>query len=410
MFDVQRIRQDFPMLNGKQMQSHDLIYFDNGATTFKPYAVMDAVNYYYTDITSNAHRGDYDLSYQVDTAYEGTRARVAQFLNADTKEIAFTSGASEGLNLIAYGFGRKFLQQGDIVLSTEAEHASTILPWMKTCEETGAVLQYIPLDGEGRVDLDAFSSMMSERVKIIAIAQITNVLGYIVPIKEIVQIAHAYGAYVVVDGAQSVPHMQVDVKDLDCDFLTFSAHKMCGPTGIGAVYGKYELMEAMDPFLLGGGSNARFDMCGNLQLKHAPFKFESGTPNIEGVLGMKAAIDYLDAIGMANIHTYEHELHDYMVSQMLSMDNIEVYNPNAESGIITFNVKGVFAQDGATYFNANGIAVRSGQHCAKLLMDKLNTSATIRASLYFYNTKEEIDHFLAVCAKATMRTCLDVFF
>lgn len=410
MFDVQRIRQDFPMLNGKQMQSHDLIYFDNGATTFKPYAVMDAVNYYYTDITSNAHRGDYDLSYQVDTAYEGTRARVAQFLNADTKEIAFTSGASEGLNLIAYGFGRKFLQQGDIVLSTEAEHASTILPWMKTCEETGAVLQYIPLDGEGRVDLDAFASMMSERVKIIAIAQITNVLGYIVPIKEIVQIAHAYGAYVVVDGAQSVPHMQVDVKDLDCDFLTFSAHKMCGPTGIGAVYGKYELMEAMDPFLLGGGSNARFDMCGNLQLKHAPFKFESGTPNIEGVLGMKAAIDYLDAIGMENIHTYEHELHDYMVSQMLSMDNIEVYNPNAESGIITFNVKGVFAQDGATYFNANGIAVRSGQHCAKLLMDKLNTSATIRASLYFYNTKEEIDHFLAVCAKATMRTCLDVFF
>lgn len=410
MFDVQRIRQDFPMLNGKQMQSHDLIYFDNGATTFKPYAVMDAVNYYYTDITSNAHRGDYDLSYQVDTAYEGTRARVAQFLNADTKEIAFTSGASEGLNLIAYGFGRKFLQQGDIILSTEAEHASTILPWMKTCEETGAVLQYIPLDGEGRVDLDAFASMMSERVKIIAIAQITNVLGYIVPIKEIVQIAHAYGAYVVVDGAQSVPHMQVDVKDLDCDFLTFSAHKMCGPTGIGAVYGKYELMEAMDPFLLGGGSNARFDMCGNLQLKHAPFKFESGTPNIEGVLGMKAAIDYLDAIGMENIHAYEHELHDYMVSKMLSMDNVEVYNPNAESGIITFNVKGVFAQDGATYFNANGIAVRSGQHCAKLLMDKLNTSATIRASLYFYNTKEEIDHFLAVCAKATMRTCLDVFF
>lgn len=410
MFDVHAIRQDFPMVNGKKMQGHDLIYFDNGATTFKPYAVMDAVNYYYTDITCNAHRGDYDLSFQVDRAYESTRERVAQFLNADTKEIAFTSGASEGLNLFAYGFGRKFLQQGDIVLSTEAEHASLILPWMKACEETGAVLQYIPLDEEGRIDLSAFSSMMSEQVKVIALAHITNVLGYVVPIEEIIQIAHAYGAYVIIDGAQSVPHMPVDVKRMDCDFLTFSAHKMCGPTGIGVVYGKHELMEAMDPFLYGGGSNARFDMCGNIQLKHAPSKFESGTPNIEGVLGMKAAIDYLSTIGMENIHHYEYILRKYMVDRMLEMENVEVYNPHAESGIITFNIKGVFAQDGATYFNANGIAVRSGQHCAKLLMNKLNTSATIRASLYFYNTKEEVDQFLAVCAKANMHTCLDVFF
>lgn len=410
MFDEMSIRQDFPMLKGKQMQGHELIYFDNGATTFKPYAVMDAVNYYCTDITCNAHRGDYDLSFQVDTAYEGARKRVAEFLHADTKEIVFTSGASEGLNLIAYGFGRKFLQKGDVVLSTEAEHASTILPWMRACEECGASLQYIPLDEEGRIDLTAFSRMMSEQVRVIALAQITNVLGYVVPIKEITEIAHAYGAYVVVDGAQSVPHMPVDVKELDCDFLCFSAHKMCGPTGIGAMYGKYELLEAMDPLFLGGGSNARFDMCGNLQMKHAPFKFESGTPNIEGVLGMKAAIDYLDHIGMDRIHRYEHELHDYMVSRMLELDNVEVYNPTAESGILTFNIKNVFAQDGASYFNANGIAVRSGQHCAKLLMEKLNTSATIRASLYFYNTKEEVDHFLAVCANANMHTCLDVFF
>lgn len=410
MLDVKKIRQDFPMLQGKQMQSHELIYLDNGATTFKPYQVMDAVNYYYTDITCNAHRGDYDLSYQVDTAFEGARACVADFLHADKKEIIFTSGASEGLNLIAYGYGRKFLQPGDVVLSSEAEHASNILPWMKTCEETGALLEYIPLDEEGRIQIDAFASCMSEQVKVVVLAQITNVLGYEAPIQAICEIAHSYGAVVVVDGAQSVPHMHVDVKALDCDFLAFSAHKMCGPTGIGAVYGKYELLDQMDPFLLGGGSNARFDMCGNILMKHPPFKFESGTPNIEGVLGMKAAIDYLQNIGMENIHRYEQELHAYAIAEMLKMDNIHVYNPNADGGIIAFNVKDVFAQDGATYFNANGIAVRSGQHCAKLLMEKLNTSATIRASLYFYNTKEEIDRFLAVCRSANMKSCLDVFF
>ena len=410
MLDVHAIRQDFPMLSGKQMQGQTLIYFDNGATTFKPYQVMDAINYYYTDMTCNAHRGDYELSYQVDTAYEAARACVAEFLHADKKEIVFTSGASEGLNLIAYGYGRKFLQPGDIVLSSEAEHASLLLPWMKTCEEVGASLSYIPLDEEGRIQIDTFAACMSTQVKVIVLAQITNVLGFAAPIKEICEIAHLYGAIVIVDGAQSVPHMQVDVRDLDCDFLTFSAHKMCGPTGIGAVYGKYELLDQMDPFLLGGGSNARFDMCGNILLKHPPFKFESGTPNIEGVLGMKAAIDYLQHIGMQHIHQYEQALHAYAVNEMMKLDNVVVYNPQADGSIITFNIKDVFAQDGATYFNAHGIAVRSGQHCAKLLMEKLQTSATLRVSLYFYNTKEEVDHFLAVLRNANMKSCLDVFF
>lgn len=398
------------MLQGKKMQGHDLIYFDNGATTFKPTSVLDAISYYYTDITCNAHRGDYDLSFTVDQAFEGARASVAQFLHANTNEIVFTSGASEGLNLIAYGYGRTFLHEGDIILTTEAEHASCVLPWMKVCEETGAVLQYIPLDEAGRITMDGFLSCMSERVKVITLAQITNVLGYLAPIKEICDVAHSYGAVVIVDGAQSVPHMRVDVKELDCDFLVFSGHKMCGPTGIGAVYGKYELLDAMSPFLMGGGSNARFDLCGNILMKHPPFKFESGTPNIEGVLGLKAAIDYLEHIGMDYLHAYERELHAYVVSKMMEMDNIIVYNPSADGAIITFNVKDVFAQDGASYFNAQGIAVRSGQHCAKLLMEKLNTSATIRASFYFYNTKQEADCFLAACANANMRTCLDIFF
>lgn len=410
MFDVLQLRSDFPMLQGKKMQSHDLIYFDNGATTFKPYAVLDAVSYYYTDMTCNAHRGDYDLSYRVDQAYEGARKRIAAFLHAEANEIIFTSGASEGLNLIAYGYGRKFLRKGDIILTSEAEHASCVLPWMKVCEETGASIVYLPLDEEGRVTIDALRACMSEHVKVITLAQISNVLGYEAPIKEICEIAHSYGAIVVVDGAQSVPHMPIDVKALDCDFLAFSAHKMCGPTGIGAVYGKYELLDAMDPFLMGGGSNARFDLCGNILMKQPPFKFESGTPNIEGVLGFRAAIEYLDAIGMEQIHAYEQELHAYVISRMQQMDNIHLYNPNADGAIVTFNIKDVFAQDGASYFNAQGIAVRSGQHCAKLLLEKLNTSATIRASFYFYNTKEEVDRFLQACEQANMRTCLDIFF
>lgn len=410
MIDVTKIRQDFPMLHGKQMQGKPLIYFDNGATTFKPRQVLDAITYYYTDITCNAHRGDYDLSYRVDQAFEGVRQKIASFLHADAKEIVFTSGASESLNMVAYGYGRKFLRPGDVVLTSEAEHASCVLPWMRTCEESGALLQYIPLDAQGRIQMDALAAIMSEQVKVIVLAQITNVLGYEAPIREICALAHSYGAVVVVDGAQSVPHMPIDVKKLDCDFLAFSGHKMCGPTGIGVLYGKYELLDAMDPLHLGGGSNARFDLCGNILLKNPPFKFESGTANIEGVLGLGAAIDYLNTIGLNNIHAYEQELHHYAVERMLQMDNLHIYNPDADGAIITFNVKDVFAQDAASYFNAQGIAVRSGQHCAKLLLEKLNTSATIRASFYFYNTKAEVDSFLDACAKANMQSCLDIYF
>lgn len=410
MFDVAEVRKDFPMLCGKKMQGKDLIYFDNAATTFKPQCVIDAVTHYYTDLSVNCHRGDYELSYQVDTEYENCRKLVAEFLNADAKEIIFTSGASASLNLVAYGYGRKYLKAGDVILSCEAEHASNILPWMKVSEETGAVIEYIELDEEGRLTVENFKKALHAGVKVVAIAHVTNVLGYEVPMKEICALAHEVGAIVIMDGAQSVPHMKVDVRDIDCDFLAFSAHKMCGPTGIGVLYGKFDLLQITDPFMLGGGNNARFDMCGNILLKDAPYKFETGTPAIEAVLGMQAAIQYLMGLGMENIHEYEQKLHTYAIEKLSQLDNIEIYNPHADCGIITFNVKGVFAQDSASYFNTQGIAVRAGQHCAKLLMDKLQTSATIRTSFYFYNTFEEVDRFVEACRNATIENCLNVFF
>ncbi len=410
MLNVETIRKDFPMLRGKTMQGHPLIYLDNGATTLKPQYVIDAVVNYYENYSANAHRGDYDLSYFVDQEDSATRKAVAQFLHADENEIVYTSGASDSLNLVASGYGEHFLKKDDVILTSEAEHASCVLPWMRVAKTTGAVLQYISLDEKGRIDMESFSSMMSDKVKVIALAQITNVLGYEVPIKEICKIAHSYGAIVSVDGAQSVPHMPIDVKDLDCDFFSFSAHKMCGPTGIGILYGKKELLDKMIPVRLGGDSNARFDMCGNIQLKDAPYKFESGTQPIEAIFGLHAAIQYLTSIGMENIHAYEKELHTYAIEKMKKLDNIEIYNADNDSGIITFNVKGVFAQDAATFFNSNGIAVRSGQHCAKLLVKQLQTSATLRASFYFYTTKEEIDTFVDVCSKANMENCLNVFF
>ena len=410
MLDNANIRKDFPMLQ-KTMQSHPLVYLDSGATTLKPRQVIDAVVNYYENYGANAHRGDYDLSYFVDQEYEQTRKDVAAFLHAaDAREIVYTSGASSALNLVAYGYGRKFLQRGDIILTSVAEHASCVLPWMRVAQECGAVVQYVPLDAQGRITLEAVASMMNERVRVVALAHISNVLGYLAPMREICELAHRYGAVVVVDGAQSVPHIPRDVVAMDCDFLAFSAHKMCGPTGIGILYGKLELLDAMDPLYLGGDSNARFDMCGNIQLKNAPYKFESGTQPIEGIFGLHAALQYIQSIGRKNIHAWEMELHDYAIRELRRLDNIEVYNPDADTGIITFNVKNVFAQDAATFFNANGIAVRSGQHCAKLLNNMLDTSATIRASFYLYTSYADVDRFLDVCRRATMEACLDVFF
>ena len=395
------------MLHNRTMQSHPLVYLDNAATTFKPQCVIDAVVRYYTEQTTNVHRGDYEISYQVSEAYEKTREDVARFIHAEPKEIVFTAGASASLNLVAYGYGRKYLKPGDVILSTEAEHASNILPWFKVVEETGAKLEYIPLTEDGRLTLENFRKAMHEQVKIVAVADITNVLGYVAPIEEMTRIAHEHGAIVVCDGAQSVPHTPTDVKAWDVDFLAFSAHKMCGPTGIGVLYGKFELLQKTDPFMLGGGSNARFDMCGNILLKDAPYKFEAGTPNIEGVLGLQQAVRYLENIGMDKIEAYEHELKAYAIEKLKKLDNLILYNPTSPTGIIAFNVKDVFAQDAAGYLNSKGIAVRSGNHCAKILLNVLKTSETIRASLYFYNTKEDVDRFVQACSEITLENCGD---
>ncbi|MDF9823713.1 cysteine desulfurase/selenocysteine lyase [Breznakia sp. PF5-3] len=407
---IDAIRKDFPMFKNKSKKGYDLIYFDNAATTFKPMKVIEAVNEYYTKYSVNAHRGDYELSYKVDTLYESVRDTVASFINCDRKEVVFVSGTSAALNQIAFGFGQNQLKPGDVVLSDEAEHASNYLPWQHACETTGATLEFIELDEHGYVTIETFKKAIHSGVKIVSIAHVTNVLGCVLDIKEISRIAHEHGAIVVVDGAQSTPHMPVDVRDLDCDFFAFSAHKLCGPTGTGVLYGKYELLEAMEPLMLGGGSNARYDMCGNLLMKDPPYKFESGTPAIEATLGMKAAIEYIQEIGLEKIHEYESELRAYMLKRMKELDNVIIYNEDSDSGIITFNIKNVFSQDAATYFSDKGISLRSGQHCAKLLMNFLDTPSTLRASLYFYNTKEEIDYFIDVCSQINPDSFLDVFF
>lgn len=408
MFDVAKIRQDFPILK-KTMENKPLIYFDNAATTFKPQSVIDAVTNYYLNESVNIHRGDYQLSHDVSTHFEEVRQKTADFIGAQKKEIIFTSGASEALNIVAMGYGMKYLQKGDVILTTEAEHASNILPWFNVAKKTGAEIRYIPMDDQGRLTIEDVKSVLTPEVKVIVIAHVSNVLGYVNPIKEISALAHQQNAIVVCDGAQSVAHMHIDVADLDVDFFGFSAHKMCGPTGVGVLYGKYELLEKSDPLLYGGGSNARFNTCGDVTLKHAPEKFESGTRNIEGVLGFGAALDYLNSIGMKEVERIEKELHDYLMVQLKEMDNLIIYNPEADTAITAFNVKGIFAQDVAAYLSTFGIALRAGNHCAKILLEVLGTNETLRCSLYFYNTKEEIDTFVNVLKDITLEKTIDMY-
>lgn len=392
MLDVQKIRKDFPMLRDDiSMQGKKLVWLDNASTTFKPDCVRKAVDEYYTSLTANSHRGDYDLCYFVDKKIAETRAKVASFINASPNEIVFTSGTTMGLNLVAFGYGVKFLKEGDEILLSEAEHASNVLPWFKVAEMTGAVVRYVPLDKEGRVTVESLKQCLTKKTKIVSLAMVTNVLGYVAPAKEIAKACHEVGALYVLDGAQTIPHMPIDVKDLDCDFLAWSGHKMLGPTGIGCLYGKFGLLCKMDPFMTGGGMNAKFDMCGQVGFLEPPLKFEAGTQNIEGIFGLGAAVDYLTALGMDNVEEHERELKRYAVSELQKCGNAIIYNPTSEAGIVTFNIKDVFAQDAATFLNSRGIACRSGQHCAKILTDFLGTVATVRASFYLYTSKEDVD-------------------
>lgn len=406
--DISKLHQDFPMLQ-QQMQGQSLIYFDNSATTFKPKSVIEAITKYLTDYTANASRGDYDLSYRVDQEYEGAREKVRTFINAaKNEEIVFTYGTTDGLNIIAFGYALQHLKQDDEILISVEEHASNTLPWFEIVKETGAIIKYIPLDRNGRITLENVQKTISDKTKIISLAEISNVLGYQVPIKEITKLAHLYDIKVIVDGAQSVPHKKTDVIDSDVDFLVFSGHKMCGPTGVGVLYGKYHLLAETNPTRFGGGSNARYQQNGKVILKATPSKFEAGTMNIEGIIGLGAAIDYLSEIGMDTIYQHEVDLRSYCVKKMQELDNLTIYNADSEIGPISFNIKNVFSQDAASLFNSHGIAVRAGQHCAKILDNYLEVTTTIRASFYFYNTEAEIDKFIEVCKKG--ENFLDAFF
>ena len=408
MLDVKKIRKDFPMLDNKIMQGHPLVYFDSAATSLKPKQVIEAMNDYYFNYNSNVHRGDYDIAAKTDSVYENAREVIAKFINAESKELIFTSGTTQSINLVAFGYALKHLNEGDEIILNEAEHASNILPWYEIANKKNLVVKFAKLNEQGQVTIDSLKEVISEKTKLISIAYVSNVLGSVNNVKEICEFAHKNNIIVVVDGAQAVPHMSVDVKDIDCDFFAFSSHKMCGPTGIGALYGKYSLLLQMDSLTLGGGMNAKFDNCQNMLLKKPPYKFEGGTPAIAEVIGFKRAVEYLSEIGMDNIHEYEKELKEYALDRLSKLDNVIIYNQDNDSGIITFNIKDVFCQDAGSFFNSKGIAVRSGHHCAKLLPSYLKVIGTVRASMYFYNTKEEIDIFVETCKHGG--DFLDAFF
>lgn len=382
-------REDFPFFK------EDIIYLDNGATSLKPKCVIDKMVDYYTFYPANAHRGDYDLSYKVDQEYENTRELVKDFIHAKSlEEIIFTSGTTESLNMIVNGFFEPLLEAGDEVLITTSEHASNILPWFKLSKNKGILVNYIPLDSNYYLIMDNLKKSITPKTKVISIAGITNVIGDIRPIKEICKYAHEHNIFVVLDGAQMVPHMPVDVTDLDVDFLSFSAHKMCGPTGVGVLYGKLELLKHLEPTILGGGMNESFDNPDEIYLKELPARLEAGTRNIAGVIGFGETIKYLEKIGMDNIHKYELDLRKYLIDKLMPLKHIDIINMESDSGIITFNVNGIFSQDVAYYLNKYNICVRAGNHCAKILKSSVGVTNTVRISLYFYNTYEEIDNLV----------------
>ena len=389
MLNVAKLREDFPVLN----DNPKLAYLDNAASTLKPKCVIDEVDNYYNKMGVNVHRGVYKLSYLATDAYEEARTKVAKFINADFEEIVFTRGASSALNLVALSYGMKHLSFGDEVITTELEHHSSCMPWLNVCNQTGATLKYVPLNEEGRITVEAFKSVLTNKTKVVAITYVSNVMGYITPIKEIIELAHSVGAVVTLDGAQAVPHMDVDVKELDCDFLSFSGHKLCGPTGIGVLYGKKELLAVMPPVEFGG------DMADDVNpfemtYKDAPYRFETGTPIIAEAIGLGKACEYIKSIGLKDIAEYEYFLKQKAIEGLKNIPNIVIYNETAETGIIAFNVKDVHPHDAASVFDNNDVCIRAGHHCAQLIIKWLQTFGTLRASFYFYNTLEDVEKFI----------------
>jgi len=389
--DRAMIRRDFPILDQK-VNGKPLVYLDSAATSQKPRQVIDAVSKYYQEDNSNVHRGVHTLGSRATDAYERAREKVAAFIHAPSeRQIVFTRGTTESLNMIAHGYARKRLREGDEIVITPMEHHSNLIPWQQVAQATGATLKYVPLQSDGTVSLADVEATITQNTKIVSMTHVSNVLGAVNPIREVAAIAHRHGAIMVVDGAQSVPHMAVDVRDLDCDFLAFSGHKMMGPTGIGVLYGKREVLEQMEPSHFGG------EMIDTVELfqstwKEAPWKFEGGTPIIAGAVGLAVAIDYLNEIGMDTIHRLDAQLTSYAMERLGAIADLTIYGPSGERGaLVTFNVSGVHPHDVSTVLDSEGVAIRAGHHCAQPLMRWLDVAATARASFYIYNTEDDID-------------------
>lgn len=408
--NAREIRQMFPILD-QEVNGKPLVYLDSSATSQKPVPVIEALDKYYREYNSNVHRGVHTLGTRATDGYEGAREKVRKFINAkSTEEVIFTRGTTTALNTVAASYGRDNLNEGDEIVISYMEHHSNIIPWQQVAKQTGATLKYLPLQEDGTISLDDVRETVTSNTKIVSIMQVSNVLGVINPIKDIAKIAHENGAIMVVDGAQSAPHLKVDVQDLDCDFLAFSGHKMCGPTGIGVLYGKKKHLEKMEPIEFGG---EMIDFVGLYEStwKELPWKFEGGTPIIAGAIGLGAAIDFLEQIGLNEIEAYEHKLAAYALEKMSAIDGMTIYGPTEASkraGVITFNINDVHPHDVATVLDAEGIAVRAGHHCAQPLMKWLKVSATARASFYLYNTEEDIDKLVSGFVK-TKEYFSDVF-
>ncbi|MFE8702323.1 cysteine desulfurase [Cytobacillus sp. FJAT-54145] len=408
--NIKDIRQYFPILD-QEVNGKPLVYLDSAATSQKPVQVIEALDKYYREYNSNVHRGVHTLGTKATDGYEGAREKVRKFINAkSTEEIIFTRGATTALNTVAQSYARANLREGDEIVISYMEHHANVIPWQQIARATGAILKYVDLQEDGTISLDDIREIVTSNTKIVSIMQVSNVLGVMNPIKEIAQIAHENGAIMVVDGAQSAPHMKIDVQDLDCDFLAFSAHKMCGPTGIGVLYGKKKWLENMEPVEFGG---EMIDFVGLQEStwKELPWKFEAGTPIIAGAIGLGAAIDFLQEIGLENIEAHEHKLAAYALQRMSEVEGMTIYgpkDPDKRAGLVTFNISDVHPHDVATVLDADGIAVRAGHHCAQPLMKWLKVSATARASFYLYNTEDDIDKLVAGLVK-TKEYFSDVF-
>jgi len=398
-FDVQKIREDFPILK-TQVRGKNLVYFDNAATTQKPISVIERIQKYYLEENSNVHRGVHYLSELATKEFESARETVRNFINAESiEEIIFTRGTTEAINLVANSFGKTFISEGDEIIISEMEHHSNIVPWQILCEEKKAKLKIIPFDDNGELILDKLENLITERTKLISIVHISNSLGTINPVKKIIEIAHSYAIPVLIDGAQSIMHTKIDVQDLGCDFFVFSGHKIYGPTGIGVLYGKKELLEQMSPYQ-GGGDMIKSVTFEKTTYNDLPYKFEAGTPNIEGAIGLKAAIDYLNEIGLEQISVYENELLQYATDKLSEIPQLKIIGTAKEkASIISFILENIHPHDVGTILDFEGIAVRTGHHCTQPVMQHFNIPATTRASFSFYNTKEEIDKLFSAIQK-----------